>query len=271
MYFHNLNKEEQQKILDYPLTIYWCEGTDTERLEWFRIINTVGEKLTDQELRNAVYAGPWITAAKRLFSKSGCYCYNLAGNYMKGDPIRQELLETVLKWISSAEDKTIEEYMAEHQNDSDASVLKKYITDVVDWLEELFPDYNAKMKGLPWGAFYNAYKNRKYDPKSTARRAAELFSDTEITKYAGIYEFILGGEKDLRLLSLREFSEPVKRRQFARQKGICPMCKDSFRYEDMQGDHIIPWTKGGTTTEDNCQMLCRKCNLQKNATEAKFI
>lgn len=271
MYFHNLGKDEQDKILDYPLTIYWCEGTDAERLEWFRIINTAGEKLTDQELRNAVYAGPWVTAAKKLFSKSGCYCYNLAGNYMKGDPIRQELFETVLKWASAAEDTTIEEYMAEHQDDKDANALKKYITDIVDWIETLFPNYNAKMKGLPWGIYYNTYKKRKYDPKDTAKRVAELFADTEITKYSGIYEFILGGEKDLKLLSLREFDEPTKRRQYAKQKGVCPMCGGKFEYEDMHGDHITPWSKGGTTTEDNCQMLCTKCNLQKKAKEARFV
>ena len=271
MYFHNLGKEEQEKILDYLLTIYWCEGTDTEKLEWFRIINTAGEKLTDQELRNAIYAGPWVTAAKKLFSKSGCYCYNLAGNYMDGNPIRQQYLEKVLDWASAAEGKSIEEYMAEHQDDKDANDLKNYITDIVDWLEKLFPNPNPKMKGLPWGIYYNNYKNRKYDPKTTAKRVEELLNDPEITRYNGIYEFILGGEKDLKLLSLRAFDEPTKRKQYAQQSGVCPMCGDKFSYEGMQGDHIVPWVKGGTTTADNCQMLCIKCNLKKKATEAKFL
>lgn len=271
MFFHNLDQTEQDTILDYPLTIYWCEGTDTERLEWFKIINTAGEKLTDQEVRNAVYAGPWVTAAKKLFSKSNCYCYNLAGNYIKGDPIRQTMFETVLKWASAAEDKSIEQYMAEHQNDKDAAKLKKYITDIVDWIEEIFPDYNSKMKGLPWGIYYNAYKTRKYDSKHTAKRVKELFSDDEITKYSGIYEFILSGEKKTQVLSLREFDEPTKRKQYAKQKGVCPMCGNSYKYEEMHGDHIVPWIKGGTTTEDNCQMLCAKCNLQKKATEANFL
>lgn len=137
--------------------------------------------------------------------------------------------------------------------------------------EEIFPDYNSKMKGLPWGIYYNTYKTRKYDPAVTAKRVTELFADTEVTKYAGIYEYILGGEKDLKLLSLRTFDEPTKKKQYAKQNGVCPMCGGTFKYEEMQGDHIVPWVKGGTTTEENCQMLCVKCNLQKKATEAKFI
>nr|WP_177296875.1 DUF262 domain-containing protein [uncultured Blautia sp.] len=270
-FFDNLTPDEKDCILKYELTIYFCQGTDVERLEWFRIINIGGKRLTDQELRNAVYNGSWVTSAKRLFSKSGCYAYNLGGNYVKGDSIRQEIFETVLKWACDKDGiNSIEEYMAIHQHDKNANELKNYYTDVIDWIEGIFTKYNSKMKGLPWGILYNKYHNRIYDPNKTTKRVQELLNDPEVTKYSGVYEYVLDGEKNLSLLSLRQFDEPTKREKYRNQKGICPMCGEYFEYEQMEGDHIKPWSKGGTTVNSNCQMLCKACNLKKKATEAKF-
>ncbi len=270
-FFDNLTAEEQQQIYDYELTVYFCVGTDTERLDWFRIINIAGKKLTDQELRNAVYNGSWVTAAKKLFSKTNCYAYNLGGNYIKGEPIRQEIFETVLGWACDKDGvATIEQYMAIHQHDADAKELKKYFTDIIDWIQSVFTEYNSKMKGLPWGLLYNKYHTRIYDAKKVKDRVRALMDDPEVTKYSGVYEYILGGEEDTKLLSLRQFDEPTKRAKYKQQNGVCPMCGEKFTYADMHGDHIKPWSKGGTTTIDNCQMLCAKCNLLKSATEAAF-
>ena len=270
-YYDNLLPDERKRILDYKLMIYFCEGTDTERLEWFKRINIVGESLTDQEIRNAVYVGPWTASAKVTFSKSGCYAYNIGSNYLKGATIRQEYLETAIKWACDKDDVTsIEDYMAQHQNDKDASELKQYFTDVIEWIEKIFPDYNSKMKGLEWGILYNKYHKKTYDVAKLKEDVATLMGDYEIQKKQNIYEYVLGGKKDERLLNLRVFDEPTKRKQYSLQKGICLMCNKKFDYEDMQGDHKIPWSKGGRTDSDNCQMLCGPCNLKKNATEASF-
>ena len=271
-YFHNLTADIQKMIMDYELMVYYCEGTDQERLEWFKIINTACETLTEQELRNAVYTGPWVTNAKKVFSKTGCYAYNLGKDYLKGDPIRQDYLETVLKWVANKDGiASIDEYMAQHQDDANANDLKKYFTDVLEWVEKLFPNYNAKMKGLDWGLLYNKYHAKKYDPAELKKDVDALMGDYEVQKKPAIYEYILGGKKDHKLLNLRQFDEPTKMAQYAAQNGICPMCGGHFEYEEMHGDHKIAWTHGGKTDPDNCQMLCDACNLQKSATDASFI
>ena len=270
-FYDNLTEEQQNKILAYELTVYFCVGSAEERLDWFRIINIAGKKLTDQELRNANYNGSWVTAAKKVFSKTNCYAYNLGGNYVRGDSIRQEILETVLSWASDKDGiEKIDKYMAIHQHDGDAKELKQYFTDIIDWIEKVFPEYHPKMKGLPWGLFYNKYHNRIYDGAKVKTRVRELMDDPEVTRYTGVFEYIIDGEKDVKLLSLRQFDEPTKRAKYKQQGGICPMCGEKFAYNEMHGDHIKPWAKGGTTTTDNCQMLCAKCNLIKGATEASF-
>lgn len=220
-------------------------------------------------MRNAIYNGPWVNSAKRIFSKTGCYAYNLGGNYIKGDSIRQEIFETVLKWACHKENvDTIESYMALHQYDENASELKNYFTLVIDWIEDIFPEYKSQMKGLQWGILYNKYHTRVYDSQIMRQRVNELLNDYEVTRYSGIFEYLLGGDE--RLLSLRSFDEPTKREKYKIQGGICPMCGDSFEFDDMAGDHIVPWTHGGKTVIDNCQMLCKPCNLKKGATEARF-
>lgn len=270
-FYSNLTPEERKQINDYKLLIYYCEGSDRERLEWFKTINISGLELTDQEIRNAVYTGPWITSAKKLFSKSGCYAYNLGNNYMTGDTLRQAYLETVLKWACDKDGiGSIEEYMAIHQNDSDAKDLKKYFTDIIDWIEDLFPDYKSHMKGLAWGILYNKYHSKKYDKATLKKDVKQLLDDYDVQKKANIYEFLLGGKKDVKLLSLRAFDEPTKRAQYAAQNGRCAMCGKPFDYEKMHGDHKIAWVNGGKTIPENCQMLCTTCNLQKSSQDASF-
>jgi len=258
-YFHNLQQDEKDAILDYELTIYKCEGTDSEKLDWFRTINIAGEKLTDQELRNAVYAGPWTADAKRHFSKSQCAAYQLASNLMTGTPIRQDYLETAISWMNEGD---IEGYMATHQHDPNATPLWLYFQNVINWVHATFPKRRKEMKGLPWGLLYNNHKDDSLDAKTLEAQIVELMSDDEVTKKKGIYEYLLTGNE--KYLNLRSFTDTEKRTLYERQKGICPSCNDSFEIEEMQGDHITPWSEGGKTQLSNGQMLCKDCNRRKS-------
>lgn len=261
-YFHNLTKEEQDQILNYELMIYFCEGTDKERLDWFKIINIAGEKLTDQELRNAVYTGPWLSDAKLKFSKSSCVAYLVAndgGQLLTGTPIRQEYLETVLSWIN---DGQIEDYMAKHQHDANADELWHYFENVIEWVRQTFTTYRSEMKNVSWGKFYNRYKDTEFDAADIERRVKELMIDDEVQKKSGIYEYVLTGDE--RSLSLRAFDLSVRRAKYEQQDGKCAICSKPFAFEAMHGDHIVPWSKGGKTTSDNCQMLCTTDNLKKS-------
>ena len=261
-FFHNLTKEEQDKILDYELMIYFCEGTDKERLDWFRIINIAGEKLTDQELRNAVYTGPWLSDAKLKFSKSNCAAYLLAndgGSLVNGSPIRQEYLETALSWIG---DGKIEDYMAKHQHKKNAEDLWQYFQDVIAWVHKTFTKYRKEMKGVEWGRLYNKYKNVAYDAKELEEKTLKLIDDDEVQSLKGIYEYILTGEE--KHLNLRQFDDKTKRKVFEKQKGKCVWCKKTFEFEEMEADHITPWHEGGKTTAMNCQMLCKDDNRKKS-------
>lgn len=262
--FHNLQQDEKDRILDYELTVYVCSGTDSEKLEWFKTINIAGEQLTDQELRNAVYAGPWLNEAKKYFSRTGCPAYQLAEKYMRGTPIRQDYLETVLKWISGG---NIEQYMSDHQHDKDADELITYFTRVIDWVEELFVHQardgkpRREMKGLPWGEFYNKYKNRTYDPVKIEEEVSRLMQDEDVTNKRGIYHYVLSGEE--KHLNIRAFTPRQRREAYERQNGICPVCNNHFEFEDMEADHITPWHLGGKTESANCQMLCKADNRKK--------
>lgn len=265
-YFDNLPSDKQKQILDYELFVYVCEGTDSEKLEWFRIINIAGEQLTDQELRNAVYAGSWVSDAKRYFSKTGCAASTLADDYLKGSSIRQEFLETAISWAASAEGKSIEGYMAEHQNDPTAQALWSYFRSVIEWVQAVFPKKRKEMKGLPWGLFYNEHHERHdLDPKVLEERVSTLMADEDVQKKSGVYEYLLTGNE--KALSIRAFDQRTKREAYERQGHKCAICGEEFEFEQMHGDHIKPWSKGGHTTPDNCQMLCRDCNLKKGAQE----
>ena len=261
-YFHNLTADEQQQILDYKMMIYICDGTEKEKLDWFKIINIAGEQLTAQELRNAIYTGEWLTDAKKYFSKNSCPAYNVAGDYMKGSAIRQDYLETVISWIAAKEDKDIEDYMAEHQHDPAANELWLYFASVTNWVKVTFPKYRREMKGLDWGLYYNKFGTGKYDPKNLEGKLVALMEDDDVTRPAGIYEYLLDGEE--RHLNIRAFSEKMRRSAYERQKGICHTCGKHFEYEEMECDHITPWHEGGKTSTDNCQMLCKYDNRRKS-------
>ena len=258
-FFQNLTETAKKRVLDYKLMIYVCDGNDEEKLEWFRTINIAGEKLTDQELRNATYTGAWLTDAKRHFSKTNCAAFGLASKYMNGKTIRQDYLETALKWINNGE---IEAYMARHQHCPNANELWLYFQSVIAWVQTVFPVYRKEMKGLDWGLLFNRYGKADYDSKALEIRAKELMEDDEVTNKKGIYEYLLSGEE--RKLNLRAFTDKMKREAYERQNGICPKCNQHFEFDQMEGDHIIPWSKGGKTTAENCQMLCRRCNGVKS-------
>lgn len=260
--FHNLTAEEKEQILNYRLMVYICEGTDREKLDWFKIINIAGEQLTTQELRNAIYTGEWLAEAKKRFSKTQCPAHQIAKDYLSGSAIRQNYLETVLRWIADRDGIAIEDYMAQHQHDTNCSDLWLYFKAVIDWLQVTFPHYRKEMKGLEWGLFYNRYKDGKYDPKILENRIVALMEDDDVTKNSGIYEYLLGGVE--KHLSIRAFSLQMSRAAYERQKGICPKCGKHFAMEEMQADHITPWSKGGKTTTENCQMLCAPCNRRKS-------
>ncbi len=258
-YFHNLNKDEQDKILDYKLMVYICSGSESEKLQWFKTINIAGEKLTEQELRNAVYAGSWVTDAKRYFSKNGCAAYNIAGNYMTGSAIRQEYLETAIKWFSEG---NIEVYMANHQHDPNANDLWLYFKKVIDWIQVLFPKYRKEMKGIDWGSLYNNHKDDKFDATMLEEKVVALMIDEDVTNKKGIYTYLITGKE--KFINIRAFSEAQKREAYERQKGICVKCGNKFEFEEMEGDHIKPWHEGGKTDAKNCQMLCKDDNRTKS-------
>ena len=258
--FHNLQNDEQEKILDYKLTVYFCSGTDSERLEWFKTINIAGEKLTNQELLNAVYHGSWVSDAKRHFSKNNCPAYGLGKDYLSGAVIRQDFLETAIKWIS--EDGDIERYMSGYQKEPNANELWLYFNSVINWVKAVFPKYRKEIKGVQWGFLYNEFKDQKYDSKKLEKEISKLMEDEDVTNKKGIYSYILNRKE--KHLNIRAFSKNQKREAYERQKGICPACKEHFEIDEMEGDHITPWHEGGKTDTKNCQMLCKDDNRRKS-------
>lgn len=263
VYFHLLPKDKQEKILNYPLFIYICDGTESEKLDWFKIINIAGEQLTDQELRNAIYAGPWTASAKKYFSKTGCAAGQLAGDYLKGSSIRQEYLETAISWMAAREGVTIEKYMADHATDASAVQLWNYFRSVIDWVQATFPKKRKEMKGLPWGLFFNEHGERTdLEPARLEQEIQRLLGDEDVTKKAGIYEYLLTGKE--KALSIRQFDRRDAQAAYERQEHKCAICGEKFEFEAMHADHITPWSKGGKTVKENCQMLCRNCNLKKS-------
>ena len=260
-FWGNLTPERQKQILDYELSVYVCEGTPGEKLDWFKIINIAGEKLTDQELRNAIYTGPWLADAKRWFSKTGCPAYQIGEKYVNGSPIRQEFLEEALDWLAGK--GNIEDYMSKHQHDADAQELWQHYQPVIDWIKRIFPTYRSKfMKGQDWGRFYQAHKDDKLNANELEKKIAALLEDDEVTNKRGIYEYVLSGNENK--LSLRAFDDKVKQQAYDKQKGICPVCKKHFEIGQMEADHIVPWNKGGKTELSNCQMLCMLDNRTKS-------
>ncbi len=258
LYFHNLQDDEQKQILDYELMVYLCRGKDSEKLDWFKIINIAGLKLTDQELRNAVYSGPWVADVKRYFSKTRCVAYMLGGKYLTGTAIRQDYLETTIKWINNGD---IEGYMATHQHDTDALELWEYFQKVIKWVKATFPTYRKEMKSVDWGTLYNKFNVDTLDSAKLETEIAKLMEDEYVSNKKGIYTYVL--IRNEKYLNIRVFNDKQKREAYERQKGICAIGGDHFEIEQMEADHITPWHLGGKTDSDNCQMLCKDCNRTK--------
>lgn len=261
-YFTNLQPDEKENILNYDLQVYFCEGSESEKLSWFKTINIAGERLTNQEIRNAVFAGSWTAEAKKIFSKSNCAGKLLSDKYVNANPIRQELLETALSWFVGKDDKLICKYMGQHQNDANANELWVYFQFVIAWVKAMFIVYRKEMKGIDWGSLYNQYHENSYDPARLEDEICSLIENDEVTNHKGIYYYLFDRKESH--LSLREFDEKMKRKAYEQQGGICPLCKKHFEFSEMEGDHIIPWSKGGKTVMENLQMLCRLCNNTKS-------
>lgn len=265
--FINLSDEEKNKILDYELTIYICEGDDKEKLDWFEVINIAGVELTHQELRNAIYSCEWTTDAKKYFSKNNCPAQAEFGKYLSGQRIRQDFLETALKWICNRDNlEDVADYMniQKANGTKTAEELWNYFEEIFAWVQKIFPKYRKEMKGLQWGILYNKYGKNDYSDKNFEPRISELMADFDVTKKSGIYEYLLDGEKNEKFLSIRQFDERTKATIYEQQGGKCAICGKSFDISEMHADHKKAWSKGGKTVAENCQMLCVDCNLKKS-------
>lgn len=275
--FSGLDPNLQKLINDTTLTIYICEGTETEIKEWFRTINIAGVPLNNQELLNAIYSGPFVTKAKAEFSNSKNANIQKWSSYIKGDVKRQDYLETVLSWVSKG---SIDKYMTAHRQDDNIVELQTYFTSVIDWIDSTFTDVESEMKGLEWGRLYETYHNNPYDPAEVSKKVHELYGDAFVKNRKGVFEYILGGCQDTKLLDIRVFEESTKKAKYtqqtdeAKKKDVsnCPMCAASgqaalikrlYKYAEMDADHVQAWSNGGATDISNCQMLCKTHNRSK--------
>ncbi|GAA1772272.1 HNH endonuclease family protein [Agromyces humatus] len=257
--FDNLSAVDQERILDYKLMVYQCMGDEDEQLAWFEVINIAGLTLRPQELRNAVYTGPWLTDAKRYFSRENQGAHKLAKDYVTaGDVNRQDLLQKAIEWQGGKGDGSVKSYMNAHRKDANANALWTYFKSVIDWAKLIFPTRRAQLRSVPWNVLYEKYGQDQLDAGELEKRVKALMSDDEVQKRSGIYTFVLTGDE--RALSLRAFTVNQKLEAYEKQNGICPKCGEHYEFEEMDGDHILPWSKGGKTTSENCQMLCIRDN-----------
>ena len=280
-HFGALAADKREKINNSPLTIYVCEGTESEIKQWFETINIVGMKLTEQEKRNAILSGNFVTAAKKVFSNSSNSNMKKWRAYISGDPKRQEILEEALRWVAKAEkdDKLIDRYMSEHRDNGDISELTDYFESVINWINGTFKDVESKMKGLEWGRLWRTYSNNGYDPDELSAKIQKLLTDGQVHNPKGIWEYVLGGEQDKKLLDIRVFDSRTKeivykqQTQKAKEERVsnCPYCTKEggvnaqriYELKEMDADHVTAWTRGGDTNPENCQMLCRIHNILK--------
>ncbi len=268
--FFNQPDDIQKRILDYELTVYVCEGEHSEKLEWFKTINIAGKPLNEQEILNAIYAGPFVSDAKRHFSKTNCGASKLGKDLVNGVPIRQDFLKKALEWMAEHEKRegkaqSLVGYMAQHQHDPNANNLWTYFQNVLNWAITNFEMKKFKkiMKGLDWALYYDKYHEKTLDTVEMAKQISALMRDSEIQRQSGIIPYVLTGDE--RHLDLRAFPEDIKLAVWEKQGHICPLCGKEFDIEFMEGDHIKPWREGGRTVIENCQMLCRDCNRKKGA------
>lgn len=268
--FNSQPNDIKEKILNYEINVFIFDGTDSEKLKWFKRINEAGAILTKQEINNAVYCGTWLEDAKKYFSSKTKYAYKDGSKYVDVNDSRESpksvnrhfLLETALKWIGYRDDCSVDEYMDLHKHNKEALDLWNYFEKIINWAKTNFEYRAVPMKTIDWGYLYNKYKSVKINKKLVEEQISSLMNDNEITNKEGIYEYIFDGEE--KHLSIREFSKLQKTTQYNKQGSKCAYCGGKKDLCDMVGDHIIPWSKGGKTLEDNLQMLCVPCNLKKS-------
>jgi len=275
-YFDGMAKDKKDKILETKLLIYECEGTESQIKEWFKTINIAGVPLVPQELLNAIYSGTFVTLGKEEFSNSQNSNVQKWSAYIKGSANRQAFFERALDWVSKG---NIDDYMSSHRNDKNINELKKYFSSVIDWISSVFIDVESEMCGLEWGRLYEEYHKKAYDPKKVSAEVRKLYGDPYIKNRKGIFEFILGGSVDTKLLEVRVFDEATKKSVYSNQtskaekSGVsncshCAIGHDAnkakiWSLSDMDADHVAAWSKGGTTSVKNCQMLCKTHNRAK--------
>lgn len=278
--FSSLPKDEQDLIMSSELLVYVCTGTESEIKAWFKTINIAGVPLTEQELRNSIYSGPFVSAAKAEYSNSNNALQQKWAAYVKGDPKRQEVLAVALGWVAASKGQTVDAYMAAHRQDAGISELKTYFTTVIDWIDNVFTASPDKaMRGLDWGRLYETYHHNSYKSAEIDADLQSMLNDPAVRDKKGIYEYLLGGKSDTRLLNVRVFDDTTKRAAYARQTkkaetdgtSNCPLCAVSdnanktriYKLNEMDADHVTPWSKGGATSLDNCEMLCVTHNRAK--------
>jgi hypothetical protein len=274
--FSSLPKDQQKKINESPLLIYECEGTETEIKQWFETINIAGVPLNEQELLNAIYSGTFVTKAKEEFSNSQNANIQKWSAYIRGSANRQEFLAVALDWVSKGD---IGNYMSAHRNDKNITELKNYFNAVIDWVSTVFTEVRSEMRGLEWGQLYETYHDRSYNPAKTEAAVEELMADEYVTNRKGIFEYVLGGSIEKKLLAVRVFDEKTKKVTYNKQtqevkgknKSNCPLCAVSdnanrariYDFDEMDADHVAAWSKGGGSSAKNCQMLCITHNRAK--------
>lgn len=275
-YFSGLAEDLQEKILKAKMTIYECSGTESEIKEWFKTINIAGVPLNEQELSNAIHSGPFVTKAKEEFSNSQNANIQKWSAYINGDVKRQDFLKTALSWVSKGR---IDEYMSKHRYDDNINELRTYFTSVIDWVSSVFIDVESEMRGLDWGEYYERFHCNSYDPQAVHKKLQELYSDFYVKNRKGVFEYILGGCTDTKLLNIRIFDEVTKKTVYKKQtaeageKGVsnCPLCaigndnnsKRIYKLTEMDADHLTAWSRGGVSDISNCQMLCKTHNRAK--------
>lgn len=277
-YFDSLPKDRQQLILDTDLLVYECEGTEREIKEWFQTVNIAGVPLKPQELLNAVYSGPFVTLGKAEFSNSQNANIQKWSAYIKGVASRQDFWERALEWISK-DKENIGEYLSRHRYDNSIDEVKNYFQEVINWISSLFVDVESEMRGLDWGRLYEAFHSKSFDQEVLTKQVRKLYGDGSVKNRSGIWEYVLGGSQDSKLLEVRVFDEPTKKSAYSKQTKTaeskevsnCPLCAQSngtnrgriYKFEEMDADHITAWSKGGKTSPENCEMLCKTHNRVK--------
>jgi len=276
----SLAANQRKKIMDSELLVYVCTGTESEIKEWFQTINIAGVPLSDQELRNSIYSGTFVTEAKRAFSNSQDMRQQKWSSFVSGVPKRQHVLEVALEWVSDSKNQSIDEYMAGHRNDKKITELETYFTTVIDWIDTVFAASPSKhMRGLQWGRLYETYHTKPYKPAEVDKRVQDLLFDYAVEDKKSIYEYVLGGEQDKRLLNVRLFDKQTKAKAYGRQTidakkrevSNCPLCATGtnanktriYQLNDMEADHVKAWSTGGESTLENCEMLCVTHNKSK--------